>query len=87
MILQVFSVLDRGASAHGPILCAVNETMMRRAMVEMIVADRGQSNLSRYPDEFDVYLIGEFDTDNGVLVGRQPEMKFRVAELVKAKEE
>lgn len=86
MRMQVYSLFDRASSAFGGPVLAVNDALMRRSLSELLVEDQGRSNLSRYPDEFDVYLIGTFDTDTGALVAQAPQHLCRVAELLPRKE-
>lgn len=65
MIIRVYSVLDRKAHAFGALLffrmmiwrCAVHETMSQA------------NDMSRYPEDFEMYHVGMFDTSSGELSG------------------
>lgn len=85
MIMQVYSLFDRASGAFGGPILAVNDSIMRRSLTELLQAGQGD-NISRYPDEFDVYKLGSFNTDDGTLLPQQPSMMFRVSSLLPAQQ-
>lgn len=63
--MQLFSILDRKLKEFGPVVVMKNEAAIRRALVE---ANDGKSGMFKYPDDFDVYLLGDFDVETGVIL-------------------
>lgn len=46
------------------------------------VAQNPESDLNKYPTDFEIYEIGEFNTDTGIVNGfEKPEFKMNVTEL------
>lgn len=86
MITRLYSIFDRAAASFGGPIVAINDQIMKRSLVEFLVEDQGRSNLSRYPDEFDVHWIGSMDTDTGMVTGGQPTHVCRLSELLPRKE-
>lgn len=70
MIVNIYSVLDRKASAFLPIFHARTDgeamRMMRMTMM------RGPSQFTDFPDDYHIYLLGEFDDATGEI---QPQIK------------
>ncbi|WNK13742.1 MAG: nonstructural protein [Microvirus sp.] len=64
MLIGVYSVFDRKSVAYGNLLFFVNDDIARRSMVE---AMGERNNISLYPDDFDMYHVGTFNTETGVL--------------------
>lgn len=72
MISQLYSILDRGVQAfHAPVV-APNETYIRRSLGDLFSQDTmrpvlERHNYVRYPEEFDLYHVGTFDTESGAV--------------------
>lgn len=82
MMHVVCAVLDRKAKSYGPPLMFQNVDIARR-MAQGLMANRsGGSDLDKYPEDFDLYLIGEFDTDTGVIGGGTPQYLFTFSDFV-----
>ena len=77
MNLGVYSVFDRKAGAYGNLLFFANDAMAERAMNEVM----GQANdMSRYPEDFDMYHVGFFNTETGILVPCEVRLAKRFAD-------
>lgn len=60
----VYSMRDTRANEFGPLLLSANDEVMVRALRDGMPA---QSIVRRYPLDFDVYCVGEFDAQRGEL--------------------
>lgn len=84
---SLYSVFDRGVNSFAPPTYAPNEMMVKRSLGELFLSEGLKPEMERheyvkYAESFDLYLIGEYDTDNGVLSGRQPTLILRLADLI-----
>lgn len=67
--MRCYSLLDRKLKEYGAIMLARNDDAMRRSVMDGV---RGSGGLvEKYPADFDLYHVGDFNTDNGRLT--QPE--------------
>jgi len=64
--LQVYSLLDRKLREFGPPFCERNEDTAKRFLNDSISAE---SVVGKYPEDFDLYRLGEFDPERGLLHG------------------
>lgn len=68
---RLYSMKDIKIGEFGPVMIAVSEPHMFRILQE---AMRGQSGTATtFPKDFELWLLGEFDTAVGVVV---PQLKF-----------
>lgn len=82
----LYSVYDRAVQSFGQPILAANELMVKRSLVdlflfEVVKPEAEQHQYVRYADSFDLYLIGEFESGNGVISPMQPVMIMRLAEF------
>lgn len=66
MIYNVYSVLDRVAKTYGPLMHFGNDDEVLRALKATLW--RGDSNISKFPEDFSIYCLGTYDIENGTLV-------------------
>lgn len=83
----LYAVFDRSVNVFSSPIMAQNELMIKRSLVDLFLNEAGKPSMEqhqyvRYPDSFDLYLIGEFESDNGVISPFQPTMIIRMAEFV-----
>lgn len=64
--MYLYSILDKKAGTFGSVLMAPNDAMMCRSLDEMV--GQGQT-LRRYSEDFDLYVVGEFNDHTGVVSG------------------
>ena len=80
MKLFVFSVFDSKAAAFNPPFCAPSYGVAERNFhTEVTSAD---SMVAKYPEDYSLFVIGDFDTDTGVLTARNPEAIVTASALV-----
>lgn len=67
----LYSILDRKAVAFGAPMFFANDDMAKRGCADTMRAG-GDYAYVHYPDDFDVYRVGTFDTDSGVIIPQVP---------------
>lgn len=65
MIYLVSSIYDRRSKSFSFPTCSVNKEVLLRN-TKILVTD-GQTLISKYPEDFDLYVLGTFDSDTGVI--------------------
>lgn len=71
MNIGVYSILDRKAGAYGELLFFTNDAIAHRAIAEVMTQP---SNYTKYPEDFDMYHVGFFDNETGII--RPCEVRF-----------
>lgn len=66
----LYSLFDRKARQFGPIVVERTEGSVRRSL-EAGIPGSG-SIMEKYPDDYDLYLVGSFDEDVGLVEGCAP---------------
>lgn len=81
MRLRVYSMYDRKARGFGALMNFVNDEIARRAVLAIV---RGDGEIKNFPGDFDMYCLGEMDSETGVLDAGIPTPVFNVGDLIKA---
>lgn len=85
MNIRVYSMFDRKARAFGALMAFVNDEVARRACLGILRGDDGE--ITRFPGDFDLHVLGEMDTDTGIISSAvAPQLVFNCGDLVKAME-
>jgi len=64
--VKLYSFLDKKMSMYGPVMMGHNDGQMSRTIVESF---RGSQHLvEKYPEDFDLYEVGELNEQTGVIV-------------------
>jgi len=66
-IKPMFSVRDTASGAFGYPFVAPHVGLAVRAFGDEANGSRGDNDLTRHPEQFDLYQIGEFDDVTGVV--------------------
>ena len=61
--MYLYSVYDKKSGLLSPLFCAENDFIARRAFFR----SAGSGDLAVFPEDFDLYKVGEFDLHNGHL--------------------
>ena len=81
MIIKIFSINDVKAASFGQPFFAMNKGIAVR-MFSDLVNDKN-SMVSKHPDDFKLYMLGEFDDNSGGLSPvAQPEFLHSASEFV-----
>lgn len=70
MKLRMYAVYDRKATVFARPFCSPNDAMAKRSF-EAAKLD-SNTELSKFPQDFGLYLLGEFDDDSGEITGFHP---------------
>lgn len=79
--LSVFSIRDVKADTFGGILCSPSKAAFRRSLTDMLQQISNEM-MCKFPSDFDVYYLGEFDMEKGVIHTVEPEMLYCLDSLV-----
>jgi len=79
MLHKVVSVRDSASQLFGRPFVVVALGQATRAFSDEV---NGQSEISRHPGDFELWEIGEFDDQTGMLVARHPQLVVRGKDLV-----
>jgi len=82
--VNVYSLLDRKLRVYGQLFLERNDYGVQRGLVDGI-RSQGESLLARHPEDFDLFQVGVFDEESGLL-GRSeagvPRLVCNVGELM-----
>lgn len=67
MKLNAYVVYDRAAEAFSQPMFVINEAVMLRILKNCL--QNPEHNYAMNPDDFTLYLMGEFDDNTGVITG------------------
>lgn len=79
MILQAFSIYDSKAAAYAPPFFMARMELALRAFKDL-VADPG-SQVHKHPEDYSLYLVGEFDDNTGAFKTMGAPAQIVVADL------
>ena len=71
MMRPVFSVRDQMVGFNDPFI-AVNQQVAERDFTNVVNNPNGRIYLN--PNHYDLYRIGDFDTEKGILIPSEPEL-------------
>lgn len=77
MIKSIYSVYDKVSGVYGPVMCVNTEIEAVRVVVEATTGSQ-ETNLSRYPDDFELVLLGIYDDHEGMVSSLETDVKKRV---------
>lgn len=68
--MKVYATFDVKAAAYGKPMFLTTDGLATRLFVE--VAKDAKSEVAKYPADYSLYRIGEYDPNTGVLTGCRP---------------
>nr|QJB18760.1 MAG: nonstructural protein [Microvirus sp.] len=84
MMQGLYSIFDRKAVSYGAPMFFANDEIAKRSCADTMRAG-GDFAYVYYPDDFDVYRVGSFDTNEGVIVPQVPAVLVcRFADFVRS---
>lgn len=78
--MKVYSILDRKVRTFGQLIVAANDDSMKRTALDVLSGSG--SLLEKYPGDFDLFVVGEFNDENGALLGTPPQLLCNLAEIL-----
>lgn len=83
-MLRIYCLLDTKLREFGQLVLERNEFVVQRALLDGIKA-QPEAMLAKHPEDFQLYCVGEFDPENGVIKRMDaPRLVANVADLVSA---
>lgn len=80
--MRIYSLYDRKLKEYGSLVLQNNDEAVKRMCKDALENARAdQSPLKKYPEDFDLMWLGEFDPEVGVITGTVPLFVCNVAEL------
>jgi hypothetical protein len=87
MKLKIFSIFDTAAQAYNSPFFMHNKAMAIRVF-DGNVNTTEENNIAKYPEQFSLFELGEFDDSNGsIQLNDQPTLVCSALELKKPKED
>lgn len=77
--MRVYSLFDRKLREYGGLVLCQNDEAVKRAIHEGIPRN---STVGKYPGDYDVMFLGEFDSGSGVITASEVTKVANVEELL-----
>lgn len=80
--MRIYSVYDSKTKAYGRPFCFKTDGELVRMFKEMLEPGREPNNFSKYPADFTVTHVGDWNEDSGVITPSSLSIVFNLQELV-----
>ena len=84
MILFVVSVKDRAADVFNRPFFVPHRNVAIRDFTDEVNRVAGDNQLNKHPDDFDLYLLGEFDDSSGTFLNNVPQVLVRAKDVLQS---
>lgn len=84
MILFVVSIKDRAADVFNRPFFVPHRNVAIRDFTDEVNRVATDNQLNRHPDDFDLYLLGEFDDSRGAFVNNDPQVLVRAKDVLQS---
>jgi hypothetical protein len=84
MILFVVSVKDRAADVFNRPFFVPHRNVAIRDFTDEVNRVAGDNQLNKHPDDFDLYLLGEFDDSSGSFINNEPQVLVRAKDVLQS---
>lgn len=81
--VKMYCVRDVKVGGFNNPFCFVNDAVAVRSFEALVNEPSQESMISKYPGDYDLYCVGIFDQDTGLMSSMQPEHVISAAALVK----
>lgn len=75
MKMKIYAVRDRATDQYGTPMFFVASGQAMRSFTDEINRAEKDNQLYQHPDDFDLYELGEYETNTGKFETKEPEMK------------
>lgn len=76
--MKIYSLFDRKVGEHGGLVLAPNDETVKRALRDGLPAN---STEAKYPNDFDLVCVGEFDATTGMIKRTERVLVGSVADI------
>ncbi len=73
MKMMIFCVRDRATDQFGNPMFLINQGQAIRSFSDEVNRNADDNMLFKHPDDYDLYVVGQFDTDHGTFDCHVPE--------------
>jgi len=84
MILFVVCVKDRAADVFNRPFFVPHRNVAIRDFTDEVNRVAGDNQLNKHPDDFDLYLLGEYDDSRGAFVNNEPQVLVRAKDVLQS---
>jgi hypothetical protein len=84
MILFVVSVKDRAADVFNRPFFVPHRNVAIRDFTDEVNRVAGDNQLNKHPDDFDLYLLGEFNDSSGSFINNEPQVLVRAKDVLQS---
>lgn len=79
--IKLFAIMDKKSHCFQQPFPASHIAEVARGYTQHI--REGKGNIAQFPEDFALYLVGDFDTDNGEILSERPVHLLELSSLVK----
>lgn len=80
MIIKVYAVKDVAAGEFMSPFYVQNDLMLKRVVKQAVNAEK-QNVFNEFPEDKQVYCLGEFDSSTGKITSCEPDLKLNCIDL------
>lgn len=84
MILFVVSVKDRAADVFNRPFFVPHRNVAIRDFTDEVNRVAGDNQLNKHPDDFDLYLLGEFNDSSGAFINNELQVLVRAKDVLQS---
>ena len=84
MMHFVVSIKDRAAEVFNRPFFVPHRNVAIRDFTDEVNRVAGDNQLNKHPDDFDLYLLGEFDDSRGAFVNNEPQVLVRAKDVLQS---
>lgn len=82
MILTMFAVRDIATSQFGNPMFLISEGQAIRSFADEVNREEKDNMLNKHPEHFELYKLGEYNTDNGTIEAITPKQVTTATQLL-----
>lgn len=86
MKLEIFAVRDRATDQFGNPMFLISQGQALRSFADEINRAAADNQMYMHPDDFDLYYLGQFETNDGLFTSVKPE-QVSIGKMVKVRNE
>lgn len=79
MLVKVFAIFDKKSRSYRPPFFSYNEETAIRTLRKVTEADQ---TITEFPEDFELYVIGTWDDNDGEIKGTAPTKLIEVGSMV-----
>lgn len=85
--MKIYSIFDRAAHTYGSLIVQNNDDLCKRNIKTALLSGAFDKQILTYPEDFELFTLGEFDLENGKISPVEPVFVVRISDLLPKEEE